>query len=162
MTNTVTCIGLDGKEYEIPASELKWRPSAYGTVIKDSRILLSKQMDGCDLPGGGINKGESPEEAVIRETKEETGIDVANPRFVKFVNTSYKATHAGKEYFQSLMFYYKCDFMSSELSMDGFDEYEKEYADMPEWIDLAALKDITVTSTIDWRPFVKLAMDKSK
>ena len=42
------------------------------------RILLVHRcdMDFWDLPGGGMEPGELPTEAAIRETKEETGLDV--------------------------------------------------------------------------------------
>ncbi len=42
------------------------------------RILLGhrRDMDLWDLPGGGADPGELPTEATIRETKEETGLDV--------------------------------------------------------------------------------------
>jgi len=47
-------------------------------VIQDGKILLTKREDfeiWC-LPGGGVEPGESLAEAAIRETREETGVDV--------------------------------------------------------------------------------------
>jgi 8-oxo-dGTP diphosphatase len=50
------------------------------TVVFDDqeRILLGhrRDMDLWGLPGGGVEHGELPTEGVIRETKEETGLDV--------------------------------------------------------------------------------------
>jgi 8-oxo-dGTP diphosphatase len=58
--------------------------SAIGIVFTDDQqhVLLIKR---CDVPvwvfpGGGIEEGESPEEAVVREVKEETGLSVAVSR----------------------------------------------------------------------------------
>ncbi len=48
------------------------------------RILLAhrRDMDLWDLPGGGLDASELPTEGVIRETKEETGLDVEVERLI--------------------------------------------------------------------------------
>lgn len=48
-------------------------------ILKDDKLLLVKERnDGLwTLPGGWADVNESPSEAVIRETKEETGFNVA-------------------------------------------------------------------------------------
>lgn len=54
--------------------------AAIGIVIdSDGRILWVKRRDLAIwvLPGGGIDDGETPEEAVIREVEEETGLTVS-------------------------------------------------------------------------------------
>ena len=53
-------------------------------VIHEGKILLTKREDfevWC-LPSGGVEEGESLAEAAIRETKEESGIDVELVRLV--------------------------------------------------------------------------------
>jgi len=53
-------------------------------VIYEGKILLTKRDDfqvWC-LPSGGVEEGESLAEAAIRETKEETGIDVELTRLI--------------------------------------------------------------------------------
>ncbi len=49
-----------------------------GIVVKDKRILLvhHKKLALWLPPGGHIEKNELPSEAVVRELKEETGLDV--------------------------------------------------------------------------------------
>lgn len=59
------------------------RVSAYALLHDASRILLcriSKELprlaSSWTLPGGGLNFGETPEDAVIREVEEETGFRI--------------------------------------------------------------------------------------
>lgn len=153
---TVTCVDINGKKYTVPVSELDWRPSAYGIVIKDGQLLTAKQFGRYNLPGGGIEFGEMPEAAVIREVKEETGIIASHPRLISVASMLFKLPQPerGREFFQTLLFYYVCNFKGGEFSTDGFDEFEKEYAEMPEWIPLAELDKLEITGSHDWRPLV--------
>lgn len=59
------------------------RVSAYGLITHGSKILLSKLNRGpnagmYNLPGGGLDFGEKPEEALLREVNEEAGIQLPN------------------------------------------------------------------------------------
>ena len=55
--------------------------SAAALVDPDGRILLAKRPDGAflgglwEFPGGKVEDGESPEAALVRELREELGID---------------------------------------------------------------------------------------
>lgn len=56
---------------------------AYGLIIREDEIVLIEKVGGSyngklDLPGGTIDWGETPEEALLRELKEEVGIDIKN------------------------------------------------------------------------------------
>lgn len=53
-------------------------------VIHEGKILLTKREDfeTWILPSGGVEEGESLAQAAIRETKEETGLDVELTRLV--------------------------------------------------------------------------------
>ena len=68
-------IGLTSIEFNNP----RIRYGARGIIIeKDGKIaLFNKTMKNeYKLPGGGIDKGENPEEAFKREALEETGCEV--------------------------------------------------------------------------------------
>ena len=55
------------------------RDRSMALVVRDDKILsVQTYRSGRyinELPGGGIENGESPEEAAIRELKEECGLD---------------------------------------------------------------------------------------
>ncbi len=57
----------------------KYNIGAFVVIFdKKSRVLLChrRDMDIWNLPGGGVENGELPDEAAIRETREETGLKV--------------------------------------------------------------------------------------
>jgi 8-oxo-dGTP diphosphatase len=55
---------------------------AAAVVIEGGRVLLTQRLPGAHLegawefPGGKVEPGESPEEALAREMREEVGVDV--------------------------------------------------------------------------------------
>jgi 8-oxo-dGTP pyrophosphatase MutT (NUDIX family) len=53
-----------------------------GEVLLLKRSQLSPRPGGLDLPGGGVDDHESPENAIIRETMEELGISIAQPKII--------------------------------------------------------------------------------
>lgn len=73
-----------------PLARVWWfliRPKTQGVkcvIERDGKLLMIRNSYGnigeWTFPGGGIEKGESPEAAVIREVREETGIEISGPR----------------------------------------------------------------------------------
>jgi len=58
-----------------------WGQSVTGVVIKDGKVLLGRHTYGGGngkliIPGGYVNVGETPQDALVREYLEETGVTV--------------------------------------------------------------------------------------
>ena len=75
-------------------------------VVKDNKVLLGKRKnshgDGAwCFPGGHLEFNESWENCAIRETKEETGINIENARFATATNDIFQAE--GKHYITIFM-----------------------------------------------------------
>lgn len=66
------------------------RASAYAVATDDDRLLLTLLSEASPtflpglwhLPGGGIDPGEQPEEALAREVHEETGLTLRSARLL--------------------------------------------------------------------------------
>ncbi len=70
---------------ETPKSNQRYtvRPGVYVILARDNRLLLTHQATPApelQLPGGGVDPGESPVRALHREVLEETGWVIARPR----------------------------------------------------------------------------------
>lgn len=74
---------MDKKDYEYCTHRFV-RNSARSIIIRDGKIAMihSLKYDYYKFPGGGIENGENPVEAMIRETREEAGL-VVKPETVK-------------------------------------------------------------------------------
>ncbi len=72
-------------------------------ILSEGKILLEQRGNEpargqWSVPGGGVEVGESLEDAVIRETKEETGLDAQNPRLIDVVDQVHRDSAGRIEY----------------------------------------------------------------
>jgi 8-oxo-dGTP diphosphatase len=83
--------------------------AAIGLIDPDGRVLLARRPEGkpmaglWEFPGGKVHAGETPEAALIREVKEELGIDVTEACLAPFAFASH-----GYERFHLLMPLFLC------------------------------------------------------
>lgn len=146
---------INGDEHEVAVDALRWRPSAYAVIVKDGAVLTLPAFGGYALPGGGIDLGESIEQGLCREVKEETGLAIGNLRLVGAESSFFVLPGQSKKgnNIQSILLYYRCD-ATGELTSEYFDENEKEYGGFPEWLPITQLGTIKLASSIDWRKYV--------
>ena len=77
---------------------MKTIPVVAAIIQKDGRILATQrgygeQKDGWEFPGGKIEPGETPEEALVREIREELAMEVQVKRHVVDVAWDYPTFH---------------------------------------------------------------------
>jgi 8-oxo-dGTP diphosphatase len=99
------------------------RVAAYGLVIQDERILLCRASLDADkgkwmLPGGGIDFGEDPQDAAVREIFEETGL---RARIAELVEVSSRVVALEDRTVHHLRVIYKVDVLGGQLTneLDG-------------------------------------------
>ncbi len=153
MNTFVTTTDKDGGTHEVAIADLVWRPAAYGIIIQEGKILMVPQWDGYDLPGGGIDIEELGEKAVVREVKEETGLDVIVDTLIATRESFFTFRKKGK-HTHSIAFYYTAHVVGGELSEEGFVGGEKEYMHLAEWIPLEKFPELTIYSSIDIKPII--------
>lgn len=117
---------LDGHDYE-PDWKRYVRNSSRGIIIRNGLIGMvhSTKFDYYKFPGGGIEKGESRVEALIREVAEEAGLVVLRStiRPYGYVHRIQKSNKGG--IFVQDNYYYFCKTARTPCSRH-LDEYEKK------------------------------------
>ena len=121
---------MDQKDYA-DCTHLFSRDSARSIAIRNGKIAMihSQKYHYYKFPGGGIEKGEDPVGAMIRETREEAGLIVI-PETVReygYVHRIQKSDSDPTECFVQDNFYYVCDALE-DLLPQNLDAYEAEEA----------------------------------
>lgn len=138
----INCLDFNYQIHQADADKFIFRPGIYGVLIEDGKILLSKQFDGYDFPGGGIEINETIIEALEREFFEETGLKVKALK-VLYTTSMFYYSRQGK-YWNSINLYYQVQKISGELSTANFMPDEYEYMGLAEWLDISSLKDLKI------------------
>lgn len=103
---------------------------AYGVILKGNKIALIRKARGgykgkLDLPGGGIEHTETPEEALVRELQEEAGVTVTKYELfgVPSSNILWQMTEEIKEDLHHIGIIYKVEIKEENVKEepDGID-----------------------------------------
>ena len=117
---------IDLKDYDVNAKKI-YRPSARAIIIKDDKIALvySKKFHYYKFPGGGIKDNEDNIDALIREVKEEVGLNVIKESIKEYGSVLRKQKGKEESIFIQENYYYTCDITSNQ-EKQNLDDYESD------------------------------------
>jgi 8-oxo-dGTP diphosphatase len=136
----IECTSLYGKKILIPKERLVFRPSAYALIIDDGKMLLvnTRRTGKYFFPGGAVEVGESLEEALQREVKEETGLEIEVGDLFQFRENFFYNDPVDEAY-HTFAFIYICQPKTLHLIEDHMvDDGE---AERPRWISTQNLNE---------------------
>ena len=102
-----------------------------GVILEYKKKILiekNKEFDYCVLPGGRIHTLESTEEALIREVKEELGIDISEKNLKIFSIIENFFEKDNKNYHE-LYYLYKIELDNDYNIKDGFENIDNNDSD---------------------------------
>ncbi len=119
---------------------------AAAVIVKGGRIFATQRgygefKDGWEFPGGKVESGETPEQALVREIREELNTEIAVDEYLDTVETDYPKFHLS-------MRCYLCHVKEGHLEL-----LEHEAA---RWLDAGHLEDV------DWLPADRTIIGKIK
>ncbi len=116
------------------------RNSARSIILREGKVAMiySRRDHYYKFPGGGIEEGENPVEAMIRETREEAGLTVkpGSVREYGYVHRIQRSLTETDECFIQDNFYYLCEAEDESLPPQ-MEDYEAEAGFVPEFVSAA-------------------------
>ena len=119
---------------------------AAAIIVKDNRIFATQRghgefKDGWECPGGKIEPGESAQEALVREIREELDVDIRVGKLLETVEYDYPEFHL-------TMHCFICELLSEEIVLKEHEDarwLKKEELDSVGWLpaDVGVIGKIT-------------------
>ena len=108
---------------------------AAAIIVKDNRIFATQRgygefKDGWEFPGGKIEPGESAQEALVREIREELDVDIRVGKLLETVEYDYPEFHL-------TMHCFICELLSEEIVLKEHEDarwLKKDELDSVPWL----------------------------
>ena len=118
---------------------------AAAIIVKDNRIFATQRgygefKDGWEFPGGKIEPGESAQEALVREIREELDVDIRVEKLLETVEYDYPEFHL-------TMHCFICELLSEDIVLKEHEDarwLKKDELDSVPWLPA----DITIIEKI--------------
>lgn len=127
---------LDLKNYD--KADTVYKRTAARAIIKRGKqyLLIYSKYGDYKFPGGGVEKGESLIEAMIREVQEETGFQVLKETVSYFGKVLERRKGYPEDVLEMDSHYFFCE-VEENIGDRKLDEYEKEYDYQVIWLSLS-------------------------
>ena len=137
------------------------RDSARSIIIRDKKVAMiySVKYGYYKFPGGGIESGENPVDAMIRETREESGL-VVLPDTVReygYVHRIQRSDKDPAECFVQDNYYYLCETADETVSQE-LDDYEAKETYTLEFVEPAVA--IMKNRNVDQSPYNRMMFER--
>jgi 8-oxo-dGTP pyrophosphatase MutT (NUDIX family) len=112
------------------------RTAVRGIIIQNTTLLMiySRKNGDYKFPGGGVDRGESYEDALIREIREECGATVAHIEGEFGCVVEYdQAVEPEYDVFKMASHYYVCH-VEKAFGEQNLDDYENDLGFEPVWV----------------------------
>lgn len=123
------------KKEHMENRKVNYRQAVRGIILKDNKILMVHTNKGdYKFPGGGVNKEEAFEAALMREVCEETGYTVSNILGKMGIMVERKVDDVDETLiFEMTSHYYLCE-VSNTKTTQNLDDYEADLDFQPIWM----------------------------
>lgn len=128
----------------LDSNEIRFGVRAVGITVRDGKVLVQREIDGNEyaLPGGTVKLGETTQETLVREYKEETGSEITISRLLWTEESFWK--YNGKMQ-HGIAFYYLIDFYDNSIfHQDEFVSQKDNCNIILGWLPINELNNIII------------------
>ena len=129
-------LSIDLKDYRENGT-VYHRTAVRGIIQHGEKLLLIAGKYGdCKFPGGGVKTGETLEEALNREIREETGFTLSPDSLRKWGEVTERRKGITADMTEMVSHYFFCELTETAPVGQELDPYEREYDYAPVWLTL--------------------------